>query len=499
MILRFRFLVCVGTLLTLLAVGCRGPEAVVDWISDYPLPAPEIIESAAAKTPLPPSPEPPAEAKTLPINLATALQLAGAQPYEVALAAERVKAAAADLERAQVLWLPNLYVGTDYYRHDGQLQDVSGNVFATSKTTFMAGGGATAVFAVTDAVFKPLADRQVVRARQADFHAARNDSVLAVAEAYVNVQQARGELAATTDTARRMDELVQRTGKLAKTLAAPVDEVRARAEMARRRQALAAANERWQTASADLARLLRLAPATLVQPLEPPHLQVTLVPGERGVDELIAVALTGRPELASQQALVQATLERLRAERVRPLVPSVLLRGAATNPSGGLAAGVFGGGRNDRLADFNGRFDYDLQIVWELQNFGLGNRALVKERQAQNQLAIIDLFRLQDRIAAEVVQAHAQAKSAAARLKEAQAGLADAADSAKKHFDGLEQTQKIGNTLVLLVRPQEALASVQALQQAYADFYAAVADYDRAQFRLYRALGNPSQIVAGCP
>jgi hypothetical protein len=48
-----------------------------------------------------------------------------------------------------------------------------------------------------------------------------------------------------------------------------------------------------------------------------------------------------------------------------------------------------------------------------------------------------------------------------------------------------------GNITVLLVRPQEAVAAVQELAQAYTDYFGAVADYNRAQFRLYRALGNP--------
>src|SRR5262249_37560204 len=37
---------------------------------------------------------------------------------------------------------------------------------------------------------------------------------------------------------------------------------------------------------------------------------------------------------------------------------------------------------------------------------------------------------------------------------------------------------------------------VQALAQAYASYYGAVADANRAQFRLYRALGEPAQLVA---
>jgi len=52
----------------------------------------------------------------------------------------------------------------------------------------------------------------------------------------------------------------------------------------------------------------------------------------------------------------------------------------------------------------------------ELRNLGLGNRALVQQRASENQVALLELFRTQDRIAAEVAQAFAQARSAAARL-----------------------------------------------------------------------------------
>src|SRR5207237_9236 len=106
--------------------------------------------------------------------------------------------------------------------------------------------------------------------------------------------------------------------------------------------------------------------------------------------------------------------------------------------------------------------------------------------------------------AAEVAQAYAQAQSAAARVSQAEDELRDALDSADKNLKGMGQTKEAGNrVLILVVRPQEVVAAIQALGQAYADFYAAVADYDRAQFRLYHALGHPAQALAadgpGCP
>ena len=43
---------------------------------------------------------------------------------------------------------------------------------------------------------------------------------------------------------------------------------------------------------------------------------------------------------------MNATLARLRQEKLRPLIPSIILRGNATNPGGTLSTGSFGGGVN---------------------------------------------------------------------------------------------------------------------------------------------------------
>jgi outer membrane protein TolC len=446
------------------------------------------------------TPKPLPREKPFSINLPTALSLANAQPIDIALASEALRAASAQLDRANVLWLPNIVVGPDYYRHDGRIQDTPGVLTDTSKSSFMVGAGPVAVFQLSDALFEPLAARQVVRARQADLEAAANDSVLAVAEAYFNVQQARGELAGAEDAVTRAEELVRRADKLAPGLVPPFEASRARAEAARRRQSRTSARERWQTSSADLNRLLRLDPKTIVEPLEPPQLQVTLLEPKETDDDLIPLALAQRPELASQQALVQATLERLRAERLRPLVPSVLLRGASTNPAGTLAGGVFGGGQNSSLSNFGARGDFDVQILWELQNLGFGNKARVAERRADNQQSVLALFKLQDRIAAEVVQAHAQVVSATERVAESEKGLKEALDSVEKNFEGLSQTKRLGGDVILLVvRPQEVVAAIQALSAAYADYYSAIGDANRAQFRLYRALGRPAKQVLQPP
>jgi outer membrane protein TolC len=445
------------------------------------------------------APAPDACERPLPINLPTALQLANVQAVDIAAASERIHVAAALLEQARALWLPTITWGADYYRHDGPIQDVSNAVFNDSHSAVTlglgSGMGAAAILSVDDAIFAPLAAKQRLQARQADLAAAANDTLVMVTDAYFTVQQARGELAGAIQATRLMQDLVDRSKKMAPKIIPELEVVRAEAELARRQQAERLAWERWRVASAELLRVLRLDPAALVDPVEPPQLRVDLIDLGRSLDELIPFALLHRPELAAQRAQVEATLALLKQERLRPLIPSLLLRGASTNPGGTLATGVFFPQPFGSTAGYRG--DIDVQLLWQLDNLGFGNRGKVHQRQAENQLAVVELFRIQDRVAAEVSQAYAQAQEAGRRLCLAEKEVQLALDSAQKNLDGLRQTKPAAGPLQLIVRPQEAVAAVQALALAYVDYYGAVGDVNRAQFRLYRALGNPAQNLAG--
>jgi outer membrane protein TolC len=243
--MRFR-----ATILGLLLFGCAA-------LGQDPVPAPRPLP--AVGTPFLPPVVEFQDVVRLPINLPTALQLAEARPLDVAVASVRLSAALAQYDRASKLWLPTIDFGLDYARHDGYLQDVVGNVVSTNKQSFMVGAGPNAIVSVSDALYAPLAARQVVRSKRADVQTAVNDSFLAVADAYFLVQQARGEVFGAAEVVLQGDELVRRTDELAKGLVPPLEASRARTELSRRRQSLLAARERWTTAGADLTRLLRLS------------------------------------------------------------------------------------------------------------------------------------------------------------------------------------------------------------------------------------------------
>jgi outer membrane protein TolC len=381
------------------------------------------------------------------------------------------------------------------YGHAGGAQlIVNGDLAVNGRTEMLFGAGATTTFALTDAIFEPLAARQVLRAREFEVQASRNDVLLDVAEAYFNVQQARGRMAGSLDVLAKNRDVVRRVEKLAKNLTPPLEIDRARAQLAEAEQAVTLAQQEWKSLSATLTRLLRLDPGAVVLPLEPPHLQVTLISPRQSVDTLIPIGLTARPELASQQSLVQAALERLRQEKLRPLIPSILLTGNGT-PEFYFNGGAYTTGRNGPR-EWAGRGDVALQVVWQAQNLGLGNRARIRERDAQNQLALIDLFRVQDLVAAEVAQAHAEIEGAALRMEEAAVGLQKAQASYEGNLRGLGETVRFGDILQLVIRPQEVVQSLQALQTSYNNYFLTIADYNRSQFRLYRALGYPAQLLA---
>jgi outer membrane protein TolC len=389
-----------------------------------------------------------------------------------------------------------LVFGADYFELLGPQQTSAGSILIDNRNYVAAGLGPNVVFSFSDAVYAPLAARQDLRAREAIRQASVNDSSLAVTEAYFGVQQARGELTSALISVKYAEDVAIRTQSLlAKGLTAPSEVNRANAEFGRRKQTVSTAREHWRTAGAELARILRLDPSALVEPMEPPYLPVTVIHPGMTIDELIPIGLTSRPEHAQHQAVVQATLTRLKQEKLRPLIPSLAVRSTSTVPSGSMGYGIFGGGVNGTYSEFDPRLDIDVQLMWQFQSLGLGNVALVRGRKAEYQAALLDLFRTQDRVAAEVSTAFSQARSAAERVNDAEPALREAIELANKSVAELGQTRRIGDSLILLLRPQEAVAAVQSFAQAAQDFFTAVSDYNRAQFRLYRALGHPANCL----
>jgi outer membrane protein TolC len=428
-----------------------------------------------------------------PINLATALRLSDARPLIVAAAQASVWVAEAQLTRAKVLWIPALNIGADYIRHDGGGPDFNkGIMTAPSVNFFYAGAGMWQNVSLTDAFFEALVARQVLNSRNYDIQTAKNDALLMTADAYFMVHQYRGMYAGILYAVQRGHDLIERIAHLSRDLVPAVEVDRARNLVADLEQRATSAREAWRVHSADLTQVLRLDPRAVVVPLEDDHLQITLIDPARSLDDLIPVGLTNRPELASQQAIVQAVAQRIRREKGRILLPSIYINGFQT-PNEMIQAGIFGLGPNSSLNQWVGRADLSYQPLWQLEAFGLGNLARIKEQRGEQSRAIIELFKTQDMVAADVTRAQAHLQSAAARVSQADRALRTAIITFNGNFEGLQQTIRFADRLVLVNRPQEVVFALDLMRVALDEYFTTVAEYNRAQFLMFHALGYPAR------
>ncbi len=434
----------------------------------------------------------------VPIDLAGALRLAGARDLDIAIARQHVLSAIAQLQQARALWLPSLFFGPTWYRLDGQVQAIDGHVMTVSRNSLFIGGlaaspnsypaappgsgyppltGMSSVLRISDAIFEPRAAHRAAAARQADVQTEINNAVLDAAESYFDLLLASGTLSIEREAAANAQMLSEITATYARSGAGlEADHQRILTELGRRRANVEYDVGQLEVASANLVNLLVLDPNQVLAPVEPAESVVRLLPDETPLDEFIVQGLHQRPELASAQELVNATLLRLKQARLRPLIPSLAFS---------YAGGGFGGGQNAFFGNFGGRGDATVSLFWELQNLGFTDRAIARRSQAEREAAALRLVKVENQVAADVTTAYKSRLASARRMEQAAPAVTRGLESLRLNMVNIRR----GAGLPAATRPIEVLQPIQALAQARLDYLNAVLGYNRAQFQLYRAIG----------
>jgi outer membrane protein TolC len=435
-----------------------------------------------------------------PIDLAGAIRLAGARDLDIAIARQLVCRSVADLQHARALWLPSLFLGPTWYRLDGKVQTITGQVIETNRSSLFIGGlaaspntypaappgsgfppptGLISVLRFSDAIFIPRAARRDLAASQADVRAATNNAMLAACEDYLDLLLASGLLALEREAAENARALAEITGAYARSgEGLEADHQRILTEQDRRNGSVEDAVGRLEVASTKLVQLLVLDPNKVLAPVEPAEVIFRLLGEETPLDEMIIQGLHQRPELASSQELVLATLMRLKQARLRPLIPSLAFS---------YAGGGFGGGQNAFFGNFGARGDATVSLYWELQNLGFSDLAIARRSLAENRAAALRLVKVENQVAADVAAAYKTRLAAARRMAQAAPEVTKALESLRLNMLNIRR----GAGLPGATRPIEVLQPIQALAQARTDYLLAVLDYNRSQFRLYHAIGWP--------
>jgi hypothetical protein len=470
------------------------------------------------------------EARLLPINLGTALRLATTNHLDIAQAREVVNQAQVQFEKARILILPSLNIGSTYVAHDGNIQKTEGNIIKANRDSLFVGGGPSLAFGFADALFAPLVAQQTQAATQAGLVRVQSNSLLAVADAYFAVLRARRRLARVEATleflvseqaspvragSKGMLPVVEAMQQVGAAEALKAEVHRVQVEVLRRREERTAARQDLLVAITELARLLRLDPSLPLWPLEDFRVPLELPePGDdQPVEALVRLALDNRPELAENQALVRAAGERIRTAQWRPWLPNLVLNynwgdfgggpdlnppivtsATKTSPAKVTAQPGFGPAR--QLHHVAPRDDFDVTLLWRLQNLGLGNLAEVREQESLTRQIRLHQVQLQDRVAAEVVQTLELVKGWKERVAVTRSALFDPAgkptgpvfEAIRLNFERVRE--------VKMARPLEVLDSIRGLNDLLDAYGQAVTDYERARFRLMIVLGlSPEDII----
>ena len=221
----------------------------------------------------------------------------------------------------------------------------------------------------------------------------------------------------------------------------------------------------------------------MVAPVEPAETVIRLVADDVPLDDLICQGWMNRPELARARELVQAAVLRLKQAKLRPFVPSL----AVTYSGGG-----FGGGSGFVLRQLQHPGRRGGEPVLGAERPRPRRSRPHPPREAERHTADIDLVRVQAQVANDVVAAYKARR---------RGGRGDGRRSCNPSAEAIESLElnltniRRGAGLPGATRPIEVLQPIQALAQARTDYLAAVLAYNRAQFRLIRAIGWPTHLA----
>ena len=444
------------------------------------LPAPAVPPGTAGPT-LPPGAAP--RQTSYPIDLTTALRLADANNPTVGFARARVREAVAQFDRARVAWVPTLSMGPTFFYHEGVDQNRRGDIFTVSRGYYTLGIGPTLRVDVSEALYLPLVARQGIRAANAQAQATANNIQLDVALAYLDLVEVHALQVINADVLDRTEQILKAAEAGAKSginkTAADVN--RAATEVQLRREEAIVLRGRAAASSARLARLLLLDPTVELLPYETAVVPLILVPGESTLEQLVQTGLRARPEVAAARAGISAANTLVRQAKMAPVLPRV---------QGEFIGGGLSGGRNSDFSPLQSQYNAGVALVWNLEGFGLGNAATIRGRQAGYDAAVYRLQEIEALVASQVVEA---AQTAAARFET----LEPAQEAVRQ---ALEMYRKFRDVSFAMLGPKgqvqfdalEPLTAVQALNQARVLYLQQVVEFNRSQFRLYFALGQPA-------
>jgi outer membrane protein TolC len=462
----------------LLLTGCTqfGPTAPLQ---------PAVVRCAAQETPVTQAPAiaklaPPAAltgiqaVKELPISLDTVLRLAEDQNGQINLAREKLNEAFANRDIAGKRWLPDIYVGSAYWRHEGGIQNEDGTLTNSSFGGAFAGTEIYARLDVRDLAFQKIDAERKIWQQRGELSKLTSENLLEATTTYIDLLAARSGEAVALKLQGHLEELLGRAKKLASIdPGAEVEVERIASELASQEQILRKVREAAVSATAKLVYLLGLEPCSELTVVDRQLAPLVLVDASAPCCELVAQAWASGPGVQEMEGLLN--LIHQSSERSRGLghlLPVVEMC---------MDEGAFGAGPNDE-SEWVNRWDMVVRARWNLTELATA-RDRKRVLQSQIQQAHWTYQDLRGKLAAGVEASREASLSGFDQVRFSQAQI----DHAQKAYE--RSNYRLINNIKGR-SPSEVLLAIRALGGAQLNYLNAVRDLDKAQLRLLILLGR---------
>lgn len=415
----------------------------------------------------------PSTPAVLPVGLDTVFRLAEDQNFQVAIAREKVREAYADKKVAAARWLPDLWVGTAYYRHEGGIQDFTGNLIKSSYGSMFAGMEMNSQFDVRDFAYQKVNAQRKVWQEKGELAKVTNETMLEAANAYIDLLSARNGEAIAREMEIDLKELLKRAESLAsQEKAAEIEVDRIKSELAGQQQAATKLRMQAEAASAKLAYLLGVDPCTEMIPVDAKLMPLELVDASPACCTLVQQALVTGPGVQEMEGLLGLIHEAMdKAQGPTRLMPVLGVR---------MAEGGFGAGPGS-TSTWDNRWDLGLQARWNLTEYvtARSRRCAAMARMQQAHLAYQDL---KNKLAAGVQASRAEVLGGHEQILLGQKQIEGAKNAHEKSLNRLKLNVPGSSH-------SEVLLAIRTVALAQLNYLTAINAYDKAQVRLLVLLG----------
>lgn len=443
---------------------------------------PVLPQKEPAPPPLPDTGHVPSHA--LPIGLDTVLRLAEDKNAKVSEARARVDEAYADKSIADAKWLPDIYVGTGFYRHEGGIQDPDGTFIHSSMGSIFAGMELCGHYDIKEIAYIQVDAQRKVWQQKGELSRITSEKLLDASQTYVDLLAVHNAEAIARDLEARLKDLLDQAQRYVKAGVAPikVEVARTQAEIYAQQQHILKYHAQAAAAAAKLIYLLGLDPCAELLPVDKQLIPFELADANAPICDLVAKSLANGPGIREMEGLLALIEDSMaKAEGPSKYLPIFEVR---------MAEGAFGAGPGDNLT-WDNRWDLCLQARWNLTDLMTAHdhHQAVMAKAAQAHLSYEDLR-----------------GKLTAGVQESRETILTSRDQIGLSRQQIEQAQEAYRRGDLRLKNDftpssfsEMLNAVRGLGEAQRNYLQAIIDHDKAQLQLMVLVGGNGNGCHGAP